>query len=89
MSPVLKSLASEKTFVVKRSTRLPFPLDNGSVRLVDSKGQTVALVLDKATLDEINEDLEASSPDFIASLAASRASGRVAGAAIKSRLGLK
>ena len=39
--------------------------------------------------EKVEEDLEASTPAFLASLEASRRSGRVSGAAIKKRLGLE
>ena len=88
-SALLKGLSEEKVVLLKpsKASRLSFLL-SGIVRLVDERGKTLALVLDRASLEEMEEDLEASRPAFLASLEASRRSGRVSGAAIKKRLGL-
>ena len=60
----------------------------GVVRVVDNKARSVGLFLDADAVDELVEDLEASSPTFLASLESSRRSGRVSGTAVKKRLGL-
>ena len=88
-SALLKGLSEEKVVLLKpsKASRLSF-LFSGIVRLVDERGKTLALVLDRAALEEMEEEIEASSPVFLASLAVSRRSGRVSGAAIKKRLGL-
>ena len=80
--PLLKEmivrLENSKTF------KLSFPLER-VVRIVDKKGVTLGLVLDKQTLEELEEELEASNPEFIASLEASRKSGRVSGKEVKKK----
>ena len=88
MSPLLKGLANERVVVIKPSTHLPFSIEDGVVRLVDAKGHTIALVLDNETLKDIEEDLSIT-PKFLASLTASRASGRVPGSVVKRKLGFK
>jgi hypothetical protein len=60
----------------------------GVVRVVDKKARSVGLFLDAEALDELLEDIEASSPAFLASLERSRRSGRVSAKAIERRLGL-
>lgn len=88
-SALLKGLSEEKVVLLKpsKASRLSF-LFSGIVRLVDDKGKTLALVLDRGSLEELEEDLEASNPAFLASLATSRRSGRVSGTAVRKRLGL-
>ncbi|MEM4188725.1 MAG: hypothetical protein QXN56_06215 [Candidatus Hadarchaeum sp.] len=87
---LLKELAEEKVVLLKPSisAKIPFPLDT-VVRLVDTKGNTIALILDKKTLEEIEEELEAQNPEFLASLEESRKSGRVSGSEVKKKAGLK
>lgn len=89
-APLLNGLSEEKIVLLKPSqtSKLSF-LFKGIVRLVDNKGRTLGLVLDKETIDEIEEDIESSSPEFLASLERSRRSGRVSGEEVKKRLGLK
>ena len=86
---LLKELAEEKVVLLKPAavSKLPFPLDS-IVRLVDTKGNTVGLVLDKRTLEELEEELEAQNPEFLASLEESRKSGRVSGKEVKKKAGL-
>jgi len=60
----------------------------GIVRVVDNKSRPIGLFLDAEALEELREDLEASSPAFLASLERSRRSGRVSSKAIERRLGL-
>ena len=60
----------------------------GVVRVVDNRSRPIGLFLDAEALAELLEDLEASSPDFLASLERSRRSGRVSSKAIERRLGL-
>ena len=80
--PLLKEmivrLENSKTF------KLSFPLER-VVRIVDKKGVTLGLVLDKQTIEELEEELESSSPEFIASLEVSRKSGRVSGKEVKKK----
>ena len=71
----------------RRTKKLPFLL-RGITRLVDTRGHTLGVVIDKKTLDAIEEDLEAQSPRFLATLNASRRSGRVSGKTVKRRAGL-
>ena len=88
MTSLLKGLSEETVVLLGPSKRqkLPFRLD-GIVRLVDAKGRTLGLVLDKDTLEAIEEELDASSPAFLASLETSRRSGRISGKEVKKRLG--
>lgn len=86
---LLKNLVEEKVILLDRSKRdkLPFPLE-GIIRLVDDKGTTLALLLDKYIMEEIEEDMEATNHGFLASLDKSRRSGRVVGEAVKAEAGL-
>ena len=85
----LRGLAEETVVVIKRGgAKLPFVL-KGIVRLVDPEGRTLGVVLDREFLEDLEEDLEASDPGFIASLEASRRSGIVSSKEIKKRLGMK
>ena len=83
--PLLKEmivrLENPKTF------KLSFPLER-VVRIVDKKGATLGLVLDRQTLEELEEELEASNPEFLASLEKSRKSGIVSGKEVKKKTGL-
>ena len=87
---LLKGLAEEKIVFLNstRISRLPFSL-KGIVRLVDEKGNTLGLVLDRETIEEIEEEAEASRPEFLATLAKSRRSGRISGSEVKKKIGLK
>lgn len=87
---LLKGLAEEKIVLLKHSkvAELKFPL-KGIIRLVDEKGNTMGLVLDKEILEELEEDAESQNPAFLSSLEESRKSGRVPGKSIKKKLGLK
>ena len=88
LPPTLKTLAEAHVFLVDaKARRLPFRL-HGITRLVDPRGHTLGIVIDKKTLDEIEEDLEAQSPRFRASLDASRRSGRVSAKTVKRKAGL-
>ena len=89
MVSILKNFVQEKVVLLKRSAKLPFPLKEGVVRLVNQKGQTLALVLDRETIAEIEEGFEAANPKFITSLNKSRRSGRVAASEIKKKLKMK
>ena len=84
MLSLLKALTEEKVILLDRSAKakLPFTLE-GIVRLVDKEGNTLALLLDRGTLEELEEDIEATNPDFLASLEKSRRSGIVSGEAVK------
>ncbi len=84
MLSLLKALTEEKVILLDRSAKakLPFTLE-GIVRLVDKEGNTLALLLDRGTLEELEEDIEATNPDFLASLEKSRRSGKVSGEAVK------
>ena len=90
VAQILKGLAGEKIVLINPSqaAKLPFTL-KGIVRLVDKNGSTISLIIDKKTLDEIEEETEASSPEFLSSLEESRRSGRVSGEEVKKRLGIK
>lgn len=90
IAPLLKGLSEEKIVVLNPSdtTKLPFSL-KGIVRLIDKKGDTLGLVLDKKSLEEIEEEIESSSPEFLASLEVSRRSGRVTGKEVKKKTGIK
>ena len=88
-SRLLKGLSAEKVVLVRPSQRATFsPLLTGIVRLVDARGKTLGLVLDRATLDDIEEELESSASIFLASLEKSRRSGRVSGDEVRKRAGL-
>ena len=88
LSSLLKTLAHEQIFLVgSKENKLPFLLD-GIVRLIDSRGKTVGLVLDKETLDELEEDLESQNPAFLASLEKSRHSPQVSSKEVKRKAGL-
>lgn len=90
IAPLLKGLSEEKVVLLEPSqaAKLPFSI-KGIVRLVDGRGNTLALVLDKETLEEIEEEVEAASPEFLVSLERSRRSGRVSGKEVKHKAGLK
>jgi len=77
MHSLLKALTEEKVIMLNRSAKakLPFALE-GIIRLVDKEGNTLALLLDRETLEDLEEDIEASNPDFLASLDKSRRSGK-------------
>ena len=90
MTPLLKGLSEEKIMLVKsaaRTTNIPFPI-HGIIRMVDSKGRTVCVVLSPETLAELGEDAEASKPAFLETLDHSRASGRVASKEVKYKAGI-
>lgn len=85
---LLKGLAEERVMVLKtKDAKLHLPL-RGILRLVDSAGKTLGIILAKETLDEIEEDLEAANPEFLASLKESLGSGRVSGTEVKKKAGL-
>lgn len=88
-APLLKALSGETVVLLDpaKTAKLPFLL-KGIVRLVDQDGKTLGLVLDKETLEELEEEVEASAPAFLASLEASRRSGRVAGKEVRKKSGL-
>ena len=81
--PLLKTLAEERVVLVGAKRKRFSFLYRGVTRFVDARGHTLGLVIDRKTLDEIEEDLEARTPEFLASLDASRKSGRVSAAAVK------
>ena len=86
---LLKGLTEEKIMLFKRprSIKLSLPLA-GIIRLVDAEGNTLGIILNKETLEELEEELASSRPDFIASLEESRGSGRVSGDEVKKKAGL-
>ena len=90
IAPLLKGLSEEKVVLLKssQSAKLAFLL-GGIVRLVDEKGNTLALVLNKETLAELEEEIESSSPEFLASLESSRRSGRISANEVKKKASLK
>ena len=89
VAPLLTGLSEETVVLLGRSqvSGLPFAL-KGIVRLVDRRGNTLGVVLDKDMLDELEEELLAASPAFLASLEASRRSGRVSGKEVRKKSGL-
>lgn len=90
VSSLLKEFSKEKIiFMGKDNTsRLPFPLE-GITKLVDKKGQMIAMVLDKEVWEDFLEHFEYSDPKFWEELEASRKSGRVSSKSIERRLGIK
>ena len=89
VSFLLKGLAEEKIVFSKTSKSIKLSLPaRGILRIVDKKGKTLGLLLDKASLDDLEEELEASTPKFLASLEKSRKSGRVSSTDIKRAAGL-
>lgn len=89
VSALLKGLTEEKIMLLRSpsSVKIALPL-TGIIRLVDSEGNTVGLILNKETLEELEEELESSNPNFLASLEESRRSGRVSGDKVKKKAGL-
>ncbi|MFH0948489.1 MAG: hypothetical protein V1833_05780 [Elusimicrobiota bacterium] len=85
----LSGLAEEKVVLLEHSmiSKLPFQLE-GVVRFVNEKGKTMGILLDKNILDEIEEEMQSSNPEFLASLEKSRKSGKVSGKEVKRKLGL-
>ena len=71
-----------------KTLKLSFPLER-VVRIVDKKGVTLGLVLDKQALEELEEELESLSPKFWKEIELSRKSGRVSSKEIERRLGIK
>lgn len=90
ITPLLKGLSEEKIVMLEptQAAKLGFLL-SGIVRLVNKRGDTIGLVLDKKMLDEIEEETEASSPEFLTSVNASRESGRVSSKEVKKRAHIK
>ena len=88
VSELLKNLAEEKIVPLKPSAKLPFPLE-GVVRLVDNKGNMLAIVLGKQVWTDFLEYLEYSNPEFWREIEISRKSGRVSSAEIERRLRIK
>jgi hypothetical protein len=89
MTSLLQALSEEHIFVVKPGAKsLPLLLE-GIVRLIDTRGKTLGVVIDKETLDDLEEDLQSHSPEFLSSLEASRRSGRVSAESVqhKAKLG--
>ena len=81
--PLLKTLVEERVVLVgAKKRRFPF-LHRGITRFVDVKGHTLGVAIDKQTLDELEEGVAAGAPAFLASLEASRKSGRVSAATVK------
>ena len=87
---MVMSLLKEKIVRLENSKtfKLLFPLQS-VVRVVDKKGVTLGLVLDKQTLEELEEKLESLSPEFWKEIELSRKSGRVSSKEIERRLGIK
>jgi hypothetical protein len=82
------TLLGEEVVSLKSFLAHPSKYLKGVVRVVDTHSRPVGLFLDADALDELCEDLEASSSAFLDSLERSRRSGRVSGKAIERRLGL-
>ena len=88
VSFLLKGLAEEKIVLSSsKSLKIKLPA-RGILRIVNKKGQTLAVLLDKATIDDLQEELESSAPKFLATLERSRNSGRASSAEIKRSAGL-
>ena len=87
---MVMSLLKEKIVRLENSKtfKLLFPLQS-VVRVVDKKGATLGLVLDKQTIEELEEELESLSPEFWKEIELSRKSGRVSSKEIERRLGIK
>ena len=86
----LQGLAEEKIVLLGSSestVKLPLPL-HGILRIVDRAGNTLGLVMGKETLENIEEEIEASNPEFLAFLKKSRQTGRVSGKEVKKKTGL-
>ena len=90
VAQLLKGLAEEKIILINtaQALKLPFAL-KGIVRLVDEKGNSLGLVLGEEILEELEEEAEAASPGFLASLETSRRTGRVSSKEIKKKTGIK
>ena len=58
----------------------------GVLRIIDNKGKTYGLFLDKESMEDLLEDFEYSSPKFWGEIEKSRTSGDVSSKKIKSRL---
>jgi hypothetical protein len=88
--PLLRGLTEERVVFLNpaQASRLPFAL-KGIIRLVDRKGNTLGLVLDRKAIEEIEEEVESTSPEFLASLEESRKSGRVPGSEVRRKIGLR
>ena len=87
MAPsLLKTLAEENVVLLNRSlkSKIPFSLE-GTTRIVDKQGNTLALLLGKSVLEEVKEDIDFNNPSFLISLDKSRRSGRVSGKSIKAK----
>ena len=89
IAPLLRGLSEETVVLLRPSqtARLPFAV-KGVVRLVDGRGRTLGVVLDKESLEELREEVEAAQPTFLASLEASRRSGRISGKEVRKKIGL-
>lgn len=88
---LLKELAEERIVLLDKAklSKISFLL-GGLVRLIDKGGHTLGIVLSEEKLEEIKEEFEATSPDFLASLEASRHSGHpVSSAEVKRKAGIK
>lgn len=59
---------------------------HGVVRIIDNRGITYGLFLDREAMEELLEDFEYASADFWRRIEASRRSGKVASAALEHRL---
>jgi len=87
MAPsLLKTLAEENVVLLNRSlkSKIPFSLE-GTTRIVDKQGNTLALLLGKSVLEEVKEDIDSNNPSFLISLDKSRRSGRVSGKSVKAK----
>lgn len=89
LNSYLQALIREKIISLNTlpNSKLPFPVE-GIVRVIDSKGRTVALLLSRKVLEEMEEDLESLNPEFIDSLEKSRKTGKVTSRKIEKKLGL-
>lgn len=88
--PLIKDLAEEKIVFLDsaKEAKLPFKL-KGIIRLVDAKGRTLGILLDRKILEDIEEDAAATNQNFLNSIEQSRRSGRISSQAVKKKANLK
>lgn len=72
----LKLLTEEKIVPLSKLASAPRKYLKGVVRVVDN-GNSLGVFLDAKAADELLEDIEASSPEFMTKIERSRKSGRV------------
>lgn len=85
---MLQTFLREEIIPVSKFLNKPKNYLKGVVRLVDRSSKLVGIFFDKAAVDELREEFESKSPEFIKKIEQSRVSGRVSAAAVKKRLKL-